>query len=119
MILKAEYPVEYILNPGDPGWGEVVRLDLGPNGQWDFAPNPDYDGRRIVMCQSRQQVEAILSRNPWGEVVWVEPTDVVSLQQKANIRQIISEVLIEHGLLSGGVETKVVPRKKPGPKPKK
>ena len=118
--MKAEYPVEYILNPGDPGWGEVTRLDLGPNGQWDFAPNPDYGGRRIVLCQNKKQAEAILDRNPWGEVVWVEPTDVVSLQQKANIKQIINEVLVEHGLLGGGgVETTVVTRKNPGPKPKK
>jgi len=90
--------VEYVLQPGDKGYGDEPMISLGSAGRFVFMPNSDYDGRRIVEVMSYETQQKILAANPMGETYFAEPTDVVTTEDRKKIKAVVMDVLNELGI---------------------
>lgn len=118
--MAAEYPIECTI-PYDEGSGKEVKHLINCIGEWvRYDPNPKYGGRRIVFLPSHDAQQEALKKNPAGERYFVVPTDVVSDQQRAAIREVVDERLKELGLFPGQAINTLdasPPKKKPGRPP--
>lgn len=88
------YLIEYNLKPEDPGYGKGA-VDLGSAGRYECPPNPKYGGRRIVECPDEDVQKRFLARNPFGQRIFVIPTDLLADDMRQKIREVVLEVLEE------------------------
>jgi len=91
------YPVECTLAyvAEDPATHEV-RQSIFRCGSVSFAPNPDYQGRRIVFFESKVQQEESVRK---GGGMMIVPNDVLTQADEDNVKRIVRDVLREYGLL--------------------
>jgi len=79
--------VECTLDAGN----NLPTVNVGSLGRYEFAPNPAYGGRRIIEVKSRAAVDAILDRNPAGRHTYIEPTDVLALQDEELVCRVVEK----------------------------
>lgn len=92
------WPVEWL--PSRQGESPPA-LDIYRHGRVVFAPLPAdhlYAGRCIVWVPLREHVDTVLKKNPPGTTLYVEPPDVLSAQEVANIRRIVAMELDARGI---------------------
>ena len=84
------YLVEYILKPGDKGYGETPSATINGD-RFEFVPNPKYDGRKIVEVNTVDMQQKILGRSPMGEKLFAVPTDILDAEQRILIEALVDE----------------------------
>lgn len=111
--MSAEYLIEHLLQPGEPGYTEQPRVST-VRGIVHFPKNPLYGGRRVLIVDTHEQQQELLRNGnigvrSGGKSVVAVPTDLVGVQERQRIRGVVEEVLREHGLLKGNGQTKAAP----------
>lgn len=87
------FPVEDVTTKD----GQAIKtIEVFRYGRVAFRPLPadhPYAGRRIVWFPKREHVDMVLAKNPPGTTLYIEPADVLSLQEVRNVEQIVDRRL--------------------------
>lgn len=100
-----ELLLEYTLEPGDEGYSERPGVFTPLTGRVYFDPNPEFDGRRVIVVASKEKHEALLHNGNIGirrdgKTTIVVPADLVGTQERRRLRKVVVGVLQDYGLVS-------------------
>lgn len=102
------YLVEYILKPGDSGYGEKVGVSTLRLGRVSFDPNPEFGDRRIAEVPSSEDQQELLNNGNvgmWGaRRAFVVPPDAMKEVERLQIEAIVDARVQELGLIKPQAE---------------
>uniref|UniRef100_A0A6M3KK93 Peripheral subunit-binding (PSBD) domain-containing protein n=1 Tax=viral metagenome TaxID=1070528 RepID=A0A6M3KK93_9ZZZZ len=99
-----EFPLEFMLEPGDPGYSPTWGMSTGKLGRVTFPPSAKHGGRRVRFFATPEDRDLVLKQANFGipaggkQVVAIPP-DIVGTMERARIAAVVEEILIERGVL--------------------
>jgi hypothetical protein len=96
----SEHLAEYNLTKKDEGYSARPTVTTALMGNVMFLPNPAFDGRMVVVCDTADQQEELLQNgnvggNTGGKRVIVVPPDLMGSQEEARIRGLVQPMVEE------------------------
>lgn len=95
--------VEYNLEPGDQGYSPRPTVFTSLMGHVVFVPNPKFDDRLVIACDTQEGHKELLQNGNLGTTVGskrvlVVPPDLMSSQEEARVVAVIERIVGKGGI---------------------